>query len=78
MTPDDQIIHHPDTEWIAFFYEDRGSYHYNVQKHVKGATRKQAIENALRMENSFTKCSGVSLVPAQEYYKINGGKTWKQ
>ncbi len=74
----------PDTEWIAFLYDIReGSPRImsNRQQHVTGATRADAIQNALKLKVKSpymeTGVAGVSLIPAKEYYELNSGRSWK-
>lgn len=74
----------PDTEWIAFLYETHegpARYSINRQQHVIGATRSKAVENAMKLQvknSSVEVCfSGLSLIPAKEYYELNSGRSWK-
>jgi len=59
------------TEWIAFFYESRNGVARNFQEHVFGDTRDSAIKNAEEKESEEIKLIGVSLIPANEWYKLN-------
>lgn len=63
----------PETEWIVWLYEERENPRilYNRQQHVRGATRKEALNNAIQLVNKFTRVAGVSLIPAQECYNLN-------
>lgn len=74
----------PETEWIAFLYEiyeGTPRYSINRQQHVTGSTRSEAVKNAMKLQikNDWVEVcvSGVSLIPAKEYYELNQGRSWK-
>ena len=59
------------TEWIAWYRETKNEVARNFSKHVCGESRESAIGVACSKESETIKLNGVSLIPADDWYKLN-------
>jgi hypothetical protein len=67
-------------EYIAWIRTDHGHYFQVDDRIVCGADRKDAISNANRLLAHNENLNGVSLIPADEWYKLNDQtkNRWKE
>ena len=67
-----------ETSWLAAVHVDHGKYFLVEQRYIDAPTREEAASRIMAKLRPNESLNGISLIPAKEYFALNGASAKKQ